>query len=302
MKRRTKRRPPDIRIGVHTSIAGGISNAVERAYALGCNSMQIFSHNPRQWAQSRIPVNEVERFIQLRSEYGISPVFIHTSYLINLAAGSDEILKKSIELLSYEMDNADRLGAEYVVLHAGSAGGDNERDARMRAVRAIRKSIGSVRCRARLLLENTAGERGDITSSMQAIAEIIDQCRTGNIGGICVDTCHAFAAGYDLREKNGVERLLGEIDNCTGIDKLKLIHLNDAKKPVGSGVDRHEQIGNGFIGIGGFRTFLSDKRVRSVPMILETPKENEDDDKKNLEKVFGILSKTDGSSPTSRSP
>jgi deoxyribonuclease-4 len=252
--------------------------------------MQIFSHSPRQWAQTVIPDEEAGRFTGLRQEHDINPVFIHTSYLINCAAKTDELLRKSIEFLSYELANADKLGVEYVVLHTGSASGEDEEKARQRATQSIVKALGRKNYRARLLLENTAGERGDITSMITSLAEIIDICACEGIGGICVDTCHAFAAGYDLRTSEGVDSLLGEIDEYVGLDMLKLIHLNDSKKPVGSGVDRHEHIGKGSIGINGFKNFLSDKRIRSVPLILETPKKSEDDDKRNLKKILDILS------------
>ena len=251
--------------------------------------MQIFSHSPRQWAQTVIPDDEARRFRELRKEHDVSPVFVHTSYLINLAARSDELLKKSIAFLSYELANADILGAEYVVLHTGSSSGEDEEKARKRATRSIAKALGGKHFSAQLLLENTAGEKGDITSMIQSLAEIIEECGCDGIGGICVDTCHAFAAGYDLSTKEGVDQILTEVKKYIGLEGLKLIHLNDAKKPLGSGVDRHEHIGEGYIGIKGFKNILSDKRIRSVPLILETPKKNEGDDRRNLKKVLNIL-------------
>jgi len=252
--------------------------------------MQIFSHSPRQWAKKPITYEEAERFAIMRKKYDIKPVFIHASYLINLASQSDSVLPKSINLLSYELQNADTLGAEYVVLHTGSAKGNDGKKARKRSVKAILKAVSARQYKASLLLENTAGSKGDITSSIQTLAEIIDQCNGHNVAGICLDTCHAFSAGYDLESSEGIEKLIDEIKKHVGLDKLKLIHLNDSKKPLGSGVDRHEHIGKGFIGINGFRRILSDKRLSRVPLILETPKKDEDDDSKNLRKVFKILS------------
>lgn len=233
------------RVGVHTSIAGGISKSIERAVSLKCSTLQIFSHNPRQWRKSPAYINEAERFADLRNRHDIRPAFIHASYLINLISFSETILNKSIDLLSYELTNADILGAEYVVLHTGSSREKDERKARRSAARAINKALGGSRHRASLVLENTAGQRGDITSSIRALAEIIDACGNSRVAGICVDTCHAFSAGYDLVSPDGLERLLTEIEKYVGIDKLKLIHLNDSKKPLGSGVDRHEHIGKG---------------------------------------------------------
>ncbi len=139
------------------------------------------------------------------------------------------------------------------------------------------------------MLENTAGHKGSITSSISSLAEIINECNGVGVSGICLDTCHAFSAGYDLASENGIDKLIGEIKEYVGLDKLKLIHLNDSKKPLGSGVDRHEHIGKGYIGMKGFTKLLSDKRISGVPLILETPKTNDDDDRKNLRKIHEIL-------------
>lgn len=278
-----------IRLGVHTSIAGGVSLSIERAAELKCTTLQIFSHNPRQWKVSPIPPEEAERFTALREKYDIGPTFVHASYLINLASISADVLEKSITLLRHELENADALEAEYVVLHTGSASGADPDKARAAAARSISKAIGNRSFKTSLILENTAGQRGDITSSIKSLAEIIKRCGPEQIGGICVDTCHAFASGYDISSKAGADRLLSEIDKEVGLDSLKLIHLNDSKKPLGSGVDRHEHIGDGFIGMSGFRALLSDKRISRVPMVLETPKKTDDDDRNNLKKILQIL-------------
>jgi deoxyribonuclease-4 len=276
-------------LGVHTSISGGISKSVERAASLKCTTMQIFSHNPRQWKKYKIDIDEAERFKLFRKRYDINPVFIHASYLINMAARSSTVLNKSIDFLSYEMEMAETLGAEYVILHTGSASGDKDERARRRAAKSIIKAMGKNRFSSLLVLENTSGERGDIASSVKALAEIIDNCNCENIAGICIDTCHAFTAGYDLTAKRGVDQLILEIEKYAGLDKLKLLHLNDSKKPLGSGIDRHEHIGKGFIGLKGFRTLLADIRLKDIPLILETPKKADNDDKINLRKIRNIL-------------
>lgn len=280
-----------IRLGVHTSIAGGVSRSIERAADLKCNTLQIFSHNPRQWKVSPIPGDEAERFASLRKELDIGPVFVHASYLINLASASKNVLDNSIQLLTNELELADTLGAEFLVLHTGSASGADPEKARALAAGSISKAMERRKFNTSLILENTAGQKGDITSSIKALAEIIERCGKEKIGGICVDTCHAFSAGYDIASAKGIEELISEIRREVGLDRLKLMHLNDSKKPLGSGVDRHEQIGEGFIGLAGFKKLLTDKRLFDVPMILETPKKTDDDDKRNLEKVLGILSK-----------
>jgi deoxyribonuclease-4 len=276
-------------VGVHTSISGGISKSVERAALLKCTTMQIFSHNPRQWKKYEIDIDEVERFKLFRKRYDINPVFIHASYLINMAARSSTVLNKSIDLLSYEMEMAETLGVEYVILHTGSASGDKDERARRRAAKSIIKAMKKNRYSSSLVLENTSGERGDIASSVKALAEIIDNCNCENIAGICIDTCHAFSAGYDITAKEGVDQLILEIEKYAGLDKLKLMHLNDSKKPLGSGIDRHEHIGKGFIGLKGFRTLLADIRLKDIPLILETPKKADNDDKINLRKIRTIL-------------
>ena len=276
-----------IRLGVHTSIAGGVQLALERARELGCNTMQIFSHNPRQWAVSAIPADVAESFKKMRAEFDIAPVFVHTSYLINLAASDPVILKKSVELLKRELDLADTLGAEYVVVHTGSDSHGVATESRLRAVDAIKKITGS--WRSRLLLENTAGEKGDITSQIGDLAEIIRLSDSDLIAGITFDTCHAFAAGYDLRSDNDISALVAEIDKLIGLDKIKLIHLNDAKKGLASHVDRHWHIGEGEIGLDGLRKFINHKAFIGIPLVLETPKKDEEDDPRNLAIVRNML-------------
>jgi len=276
------------RLGVHTSIAGGIHLSIERAKALGCSTIQIFSHNPRQWSVNKIPNDIIEKFKELKNAYDITPVYIHTSYLINLAASSNEVLEKSIRLLILEMDLADSFGADYVVLHTGSASNDTGPDARRKAIEALNSIASGKTWKAGLLLENTAGERGDISSRMEDLGEIIKNITGNLIAGVCIDTCHAFAAGYDLTGKDGLSGLAGEIETHIGLDKVKAIHLNDSKKGCASHVDRHEHIGEGLIGKEGLGDFINHPAFMNIPLILETPKKTEDDDPRNL-KVVRLL-------------
>ncbi len=291
MKNVKTKKKHEIRLGVHTSISGGISHSVEETVSLDCNTMQIFSHNPRQWQQRPIPLNETLKFKLLRKKYGIRPVFVHASYLINQASSSAIVRRKSISLLSYELMNADAIGAECLILHAGGISHEKNQKEKALLAKSIMKSVRSGRFRATLLLENTAVKNSGPTSSIRVLSEIIDMCHGEGIGGICVDTCHAYASGYDFNAPDGVEMLISEIDTYVGLDKLKLIHLNDSKRPLGSGIDRHEHIGKGYIGIKGFKNILSDKRISRVPMILETPKFTNTDDKRNIKKVKEILFK-----------
>ncbi len=276
-------------IGVHTSIAGGISLSLERANELECTAMQIFSHNPRGWHVKPLTKTEIARFRKLREQLAILPV-IHTSYLINLSAKTNELLEKSIQLMKIEMDRAEALGIEYVVLHTGSASGVDPNMARAKAVDCLRilSGIGSWKT-SKILLENTAGERGDITSSMKDLGTVMNELGNDLIGGICIDTCHAFAAGYNIASKTGIDKLVKEIDNYIGRDRIKLIHLNDSKGEAGSGRDRHENIGEGMIGSEGLSLFINHKAFRKLPLILETPKKHEYDDLRNLQRTRELL-------------
>ncbi len=277
------------RVGFHTSIAGGIHLSLKRAYDLGCSTMQIFSHNPRGWMKREMHTDEAEEFRRLSEVFDIKPIFVHSSYLINLASPYKEIIKKSIDLLSYEMRIARLIKADYIVLHPGKAAGQDIKTAVRKAStslsEAFKKSDGGVA----ILLENTAGQKGDISSSIQLISEIIEYTEEGCIGGICLDTCHAFAAGYDISGTEGLMRIEHEIKRYLSPLGVRLIHLNDSKKGISSGVDRHEHIGKGGIGIKGFKRFLSFPFFNDIPLILETPKNSDNDDRVNLKKVRQLL-------------
>ncbi len=277
------------RLGVHTSIAGGVHLSIERAKELGCNTIQIFSHNPRRWAVSDIPAETAAAFRKFREVYDIGPVFVHTSYLINLASGDADILRKSIQLMKRELDLADVLGAEYVVVHTGSLSEGSGEEGRRRAVAALRKMADEGEWETGLLLENTAGERGDITSRISDLAEIITDAETPLIAGITLDTCHAFAAGYDIKNGAGLSLLVREIEDHLGPGLVKLIHLNDAKKSLNSRVDRHWHIGEGEIGLEGLREFINHPAFRNIPLVLETPKKSEEDDPRNLKIVRSLF-------------
>ena len=251
--------------------------------------MQIFSHNPRQWLTQALRDDDVAQFKMMRDAYDINPVFVHSSYLINLCAEDKVILEKSACLLLKEMELADALGADYVILHTGSASRDTKENAHKRAVEALRGVLRDHRGRAQVLLENTAGERGDVSSHMVDLARLIEGVNSASIGGICLDTCHAFQAGYDVATEEGTERLAEEIESGIGLDRVRLIHLNDSKKDFNSGVDRHEHIGRGSIGENGLRQFLNFPPFRKVPIILETPKKSDDDDRRNLRIVRRLL-------------
>ncbi len=279
------------RLGVHTSISGGLHLSLERARELGCNTVQIFSHNPRGWALVSRGQDETALFTTLAKTYSIAPVFIHSSYLINLASADSVLLKKSVDMVTEELNIADTLGAGYVILHTGSASGDDPKTARKRASAALRKVSQSGSWKAGILLENTAGESGDITSRIEDLSAILKDVPGGLIAGICLDTCHAFAAGYHLSSKEGVDALAGDILKYLGRERVKLIHLNDSKGGVSSFADRHEHIGKGKIGLKGLRYLLRNPVFSEVPVILETPKKSMEDDVTNLQ-IAGRLIRT----------
>ena len=279
------------RLGVHTSIAGGLQMSLERARELGCNTMQIFSHNPRGWEVKNKGTEELAVFSETRQKYDISPVFVHTSYLINLASGNPALARRSMDMVVHELDIADSIGAEYVVLHTGSASGEDAGIARKRAIACLSEVAKQGQWQAGLLLENTAGERGDITSRIEELSEIMEKVSGRLIAGICIDTCHAFSAGYDIGSDDGIELLSDEIRKYIGKEKIRLLHLNDAKGALGSGLDRHEHIGQGKIGIKGIRTLLNHQVFSDVSIVLETPKKSPDDDLENLKIVRKLLHK-----------
>jgi len=263
--------------------------SIERATKLGCNTMQIFSHNPRQWAVSNMSSETASTFKKLRKAHDIHPLFAHTSYLINLAAGDVGILAKSLQLMKRELDLADILGIEYVVVHTGSLSEGSGEEGRLRAISALRRIADEGEWNTRILLENTAGERGDITSRIADLSEIINDTKSPLIAGITLDTCHAFAAGYDIKNDAGLSLLVKEIQSHLGLGMVKLVHLNDAKKGLNSKVDRHWHIGEGEIGLEGLRNFINHPAFRYVPVVLETPKKSQEDDPRNFSFVRSMF-------------
>lgn len=267
------------RTGLHVSIAGGLHLSLQRASALGCTTMQIFSHNPRGWKAAEISGEEAREFRLLRTQLDISPVIIHTSYLLNVASPKEELREKSLAMLRHEMQRADLLGADYIVLHTGTAHDD---EGLQRAASAIRKAIASAdEFSAGLLLENTSGKRGDTTSAIGDLARLLQMCE-GSAAGVCIDSCHAYAAGYDLATVEGLRLLTSEVRTLLPAGAVRLLHLNDSKGAMGSGTDRHEHIGQGNIGAEGLRGFVRAAEFSNAAIILETPRESDEDDLRNL--------------------
>lgn len=278
-----------MRLGFHVSISGGFSLAVQRAFELGCTCMQIFSRNPRGWTVKPLDKEDVAEFKKLREKWDVGPVFVHTNYLINLASPKPDLYEKSIEQLVIDIERTEALGAEYLVTHLGSASGQEPQWMIDRVSAALNMAMKLHPLKAMILLENTAGEKGDIGYELEQVQEVISLLKDSSHVGICYDTCHGFAAGYDIRTKNDVDVLAKKIDSLIGLDKLKGMHLNDCLRDFNSHVDRHWHIGEGKVGSEGFEALLNHPAFRDVPKIMETPKESEEDDPRNMRTVKSLI-------------
>ena len=271
-----------MRFGVHVSIGKGLAAAVGTAKALGCDAFQIFIGNPRGWKRNPLDEAEVAAFRQELDRSGLGPVVVHLSYLPNPAAADDELYEKSIKAISEEYRRAVAIDADYFVVHAGKAGPQPIEAALAKVAAGVRAVLTQNEGRTRFLLENQAGAGTEVGGRLPQLAQVLKTVGFPGRTGICVDTCHAFAAGYELRTKEGIEQLLTEVETTIGYSQLPLLHLNDALGERGSHLDRHTHIGQGRIGEEGFRLLLSDPRLLSLTGILETPQEAPEDDLKNL--------------------
>ncbi len=279
-----------VRIGFHISISDGFVKAAERAKILGCQTMQIFTRSPRGWGLPRpIDSNEARLFRSLRISYDINPLVVHMPYLPNLASPDENLYLRSIVTLADELRRAEQLGASYLVLHVGHRGDASEEEAFSRVAAAINQTCGAIPGSTIVLLENTAGQGTEVGSRFHHLAQIINIVENQDRIGVCLDTAHAWAAGYDLSTSDGIENTMMEFHKYLGWDKLSLIHLNDAKAARGEGIDRHANIGQGFIGEKGFRFILHHSRLSQRPFIMETPKKSELDDQENMKVVKRLL-------------
>lgn len=261
------------RLGAHMSIAGGLPRAVDRAWAARCEALQIFTKSAGQWRARPLPAEEIALFRRRVAETGIHPVFSHNSYLINLASSLPSLREQSIVALGDEIDRAESLGLDGLVMHPGSHTTGTERD----GLRLIAEGLARLLAerpdgRTKILLEHTAGQGTNLGHRFEHLAEIIDRLGGSARIGVCLDTCHLLTAGYDICTEDGYERTFREFNRLVGLGRLEAFHLNDSKKPCGSRVDRHEHIGQGCIGLEPFRRLLNDPRFRELPMLLETPK------------------------------
>jgi deoxyribonuclease-4 len=261
------------RIGAHMSIAGGLPRAVERAAMHGCEALQIFTRSASQWRARALPDAEVSGFRAALARSGIFPAVAHASYLINLATRSGALRAQSTASLGDDLDRAEALGLMGVVLHPGASTDGTEAEALNLIASALRSVLGERRRgRTMVLLEQTAGQGTSVGHRFEHLATIIDRAGGSRRIGVCLDTCHLFAAGFDIASNRGYEATIKAFDRTVGLDRLRALHLNDSKKPLGSHVDRHEHIGQGTIGLAAFRRLVNDARFEALPMLLETPK------------------------------
>ncbi len=278
-------------LGAHMSIARGLYQSLLRGKEVGCQVIQIFSKTSNQWKVKPLTDEDVRHFKAAAAETGVRPMLIHNSYLINLGNPKDADWKRSIDAFTVELERSEALGVPYVVAHPGAHLGSGEEAGLDRIALALEELHHRTRgFQTMILLENTAGQGTVMGYRFEQMRGILDRVREPERLGICFDTCHAFAAGYDIRTAKGYTAAMDELDRLVGLDRIKGFHINDSMKPFESRKDRHEHIGKGCIGLEAFRRLMRDSRFREVPMVLETPKgEGMEEDRMNLTVLQGMM-------------
>lgn len=278
-------------LGAHMSTSGGLSLAFARAQSIGINTMQVFTKNQNRWEQKPTPPDEIERWFQAQAATGIGPVVSHAAYLLNLGTPDDALWEKSVNALIDELTRAEQLGILGVVLHPGAHVGSGEEAGIARVAAGLdRAHAATAGFKTLTLLEATAGQGTTLGYRFEQLRGMLDGVHAPERIGVCVDTCHIFVAGYDIRTPEAYAATMGQFDRLLGLERLKCIHFNDAKKPLGSRVDRHDHIGTGELGLSAFGFFLNDPRLAKVPLILETPKsEDMHEDVENLKVLRGLV-------------
>ena len=280
----------ELLVGAHMSIAGGIHRAFERGRQVRCRTIQIFLKSSNQWKAKPLTEEDQLLFQQAQTSSRISPVVAHDSYLINLASPDRALRQKSLDAFIEEMNRANFLGVPYLNLHPGAHMGGGISEGTARVATALREALNTVEPPVILLLENTAGQGSSLGSRFEELAAIMENINIPNRVGVCLDTCHAFAAGYDLRTEDGYNTTMREFDRLIGLEKLLAFHVNDSRKDLGSRVDRHFHIGKGCIGLSAFRFLMNDCRFEKIPKILETPKGTGNrEDKRNLATLRSLV-------------
>jgi deoxyribonuclease IV len=282
------------RIGIHTSIAGGVENAAARAHRLGCNTFQIFSSSPRQWQPYALARSQCQTMNRLRQNYDLKPLVIHSNYLINLAGTNASLLKKSIAAFRGELERGLALSADYLVLHPGSFRGASREQGLERTALSIAeasKGLDLARGGLTVLIENTAGAEYSLGGTFEQVAELLGLLRQTVPVGACIDTCHTHVAGYDIISEEGRKLTLRHLEQTVGLNSVRVWHCNDAKAERGSRLDRHENIGRGTLGLEVFRALLNDRRLQHAAFIAETPVDDPGADFRNVHALKGLVRK-----------
>jgi len=277
-----------MKLGVHVSIAGSIDLSIDRARSLDLNTFQIFTRNPRGWKFSDFKESNIVNFKNKILSENISTVVCHMPYLPNLSSPKEDVYNMSINTLSSELERCNTLGIEYVVTHIGSHLGTGLEKGLDRVVKACNTALSNSSNNTMIVLENTAGTKNNVGSKFDELKYIFDNVNDKSRIGFCFDTCHAFAAGYDLSTSKSVIDTLNKFDQIIGLKYLKVVHLNDSKGELGNGLDRHQHIGRGFIGESGFRELLKNSTIKQLPLILETPIDETFDDEYNINKIYSL--------------
>jgi deoxyribonuclease-4 len=278
-----------MRFGFHISIAGGFSKVVERALARGCETIQLFSRNPRGWKYSPLKKKEVKAFRSSIQSPVLFPIFLHMPYLPNIASSKSKFYKRSIHSIATDLQRAEQLGAQYLIMHIGHRMESSEDQAIDAVSQGIDQAFEKVKNGIILLVENTAGQGTEIGYTFDQIKKIIEGVHDHQRMGVCLDTAHSFESGYDLSNNDGIERTLEKFDQTIGLKRIHLLHLNDSKTPLGSRKDRHWHIGEGYIGLEGFRNLVNHPLLRHLPGIMETPRKDTVEDLKNMEVIRSLV-------------
>jgi len=272
-----------MRIGVHCSIAKGLLGALEEAESLDCQTVQFFTRSPRVWYRRKIDNLEIKKFKERKKFLNLFPLTLHTPYLPNLCSQNKKLYQNSLKVFIEDLEYAGILNADYLAFHPGSySEGSTPEEGCKQLSEALNLVLKKAKNKVVVLIENSSGGGRKVGWNFEELGLIVKKIRKKEQIGICFDTSHAYAAGYEISKREGLKKTIDEIDKFIGLDKIKLLHTNDSKKPLGSKIDRHEHIGKGYIGLDGFRLILNHPVFKKLPAILETPKENSSADKKNL--------------------
>ena len=276
------------------SIAGGLDLAPLRGRQVGCRTIQLFTKSSNQWRARSLPTEEIDRFRTNLQAAAIAPAVAHGAYLINLASTDPALHQRSMAACLEELERAEALDIPYLVIHPGAHMGAGEEAGLRQVANSLRELLKRTKgCRVQVVLETTAGQGSSLGHRFEQLALLLDRIGLPERTGVCLDTCHLFAAGYDIRTPDGYESVLTLFDQVVGIASLKVIHVNDCKKDLGCRVDRHEHIGKGAIGLEAFRCLVTDPRLRGIPMIIETPKDGDfvKADRRNLKTLRDLAEK-----------